>query len=463
MVNDTITAISTPSGQGAIAIIRISGKDSFNILKKFFHPKSPIDLSNVPSHTIYYGHIHDDKNGNIPIDEVLVTVMRAPRTYTKEDTIEISCHASPIVLQKILDCVIKSGARLAEPGEFTKRAFLNGRIDLSQAEAIIDLINAKTEEASKIAIQRLKGDLSIYIKKIQDDIKEILMTLEANIDFPEEDIPLIDYDQIRESLSNLVIELKQLISTYKDGRIFKDGISTAIIGRANVGKSSLFNILVENPSRALVTHIPGTTRDIIDESININGKLLKFIDTAGLKAARGIIEEKSLELTYKSIEDATCVIFLLDGSKIFNTKDLEIWNLIKLKPNIIVINKLDLPQKISLEKVKDIFHVESIIKISCKDNIGIDELKSRLSEICNEIFNIDSASNLIITNLRHKSILEKTILSIENAQSAIEKNLSVEFIASDLRHTLENLQEFTGENVSEAILDSIFSKFCIGK
>lgn len=463
MDNDTIAAISTPVGQGAIGIIRISGNDAFSILKKIFHPKSQIDISNIPSHTIHYGHILDDKNGNIPIDEVLVMIMRAPRTYTKEDMAEINCHGSRIVLQKILDIVIKAGARLAGPGEFTKRAFLNGRIDLSQAEAVIDLINAKTEEASKLAIEHLKGDLSINIKRIQHEIKEILTTLETDIDFPEEDVPLIDYNQVRERLSNLAKYLKQLIDTYRDGRIFKDGISTAIIGKANVGKSSLFNILVENPSRALVTHIPGTTRDIIEESVNINGRLFRFIDTAGLKTPRGIIEERSLELTQKYLEEAMCVIFLLDGSKVLQTKDLEIWGLIKNKPNIIVINKIDLPQRISIKKVHEMFRGEEIIKISCKENTGIDELKSRLLEICNKDIKTNDNSDLIITNLRHKNILEKTSLYIENAQSAIDNNLSTEFIAADLRHALENLQEITGEKVSETILEDIFSKFCIGK
>lgn len=462
-MNGTIAAISTPYGPGAIGIIRITGKGAINILNKLFRPKRPIDIPEQPSHTVHYGYFLDGENGGEPIDEVLATIMKGPRTYTKEDTVEISCHGSPFILQKILDNIIKAGARHAEPGEFTKRAFLNGRLDLSQAEAVIDLVNSKTDEASKLAISHLNGNLSIVIKNLQDTIKEMLMELEAGIDFPDEDIPAGDYNAIKENVTNLSIKLKQLISTYMDGMIFKNGITTAIIGRTNVGKSSLFNILVNNPARALVTHIPGTTRDIIDETILLGGKLYRLIDTAGLKTPKGLIEKKSIEATYKSIESAGCVIFLLDGSNDLQNKDLELYNLVKDRSNIVAINKIDLPQKISITAAQKALNKQDIIEISCKKSIGIDKLKSLLLEIANKITNTGDNSDLIITNLRHKNLLEKTLLSIDEAKSAIEKDISTEFVAADLRYALETLQEITGENVSESILDDIFSKFCIGK
>lgn len=463
MDNDTITAISTPLGQGAIGLIRISGKDAIKILEKVFLTKNPLDFASVPTHTVHYGHIIDNEDGNVPIDEVLVAIMRAPRTYTREDTVEISCHGGPITLQRIIDSVLKAGARIALPGEFTKRAFLNGRIDLGQAEAVIELINAKTEEASRLAIKHLNGDLSRDVKSIQLEMNEILTVLEANIDFPEEDIPTLNCNQIKDKLSSLTSLLKQIISTYKQGKIINNGISTAIIGKANVGKSSLFNILIGKPSRVLVTPIPGTTRDFIEESVNIKGRFFKLIDTAGLKTPRGMIDEETLNLTNKCIEDAECIIFLLDGSKSLSKKDLEIWGLILDKPKIIVTNKIDLPQRISVEKIRETFHVENIINISCKENIGIEELKTSLFEETNNIYGQSQDSGITITNIRHKNILENVENCIKDAISAIENNLSAEFIATDIRQAIENLQELTGERVSDSILDNIFSKFCIGK
>lgn len=463
MDNETIAAISTPLGQGAIGLIRISGKDAINVLGKVFRLKNPVDFSTVPSHTVHYGHIVDINNGNVPIDEVLVTIMRAPRTYTREDTVEISCHGGFLILQKILDNVIKAGARLAQPGEFTRRAFLNGRLDLTQAEAVIELINAKTEEASRLAIRHLNGDLSRYIKSIQDGVGEILMLLEVNIDFPEDDVPEINYLEIKDRLSRLTCSLAKIIETYEHGRIIKNGIKTAIIGKANVGKSSLFNILIDNPSRALVTPIPGTTRDFIEESVNIKGRLFSLIDTAGLKKPRGIIEEEVLNLTNRCIVDTSCIIFLLDGSKPLSKKDLEIWEMISDKPKVVVINKIDLLQRISIEKIKGMFHVENIMSISCKENIGIDKLENALLGIADKIYNYQSDLDIIVMNIRHKNILENVKKSLEDAIYAIDTKLSPEFVATDLKHAIENFQELTGERITERVLDDIFSRFCIGK
>lgn len=460
MDNDTISAISTPIGQGAIGLIRISGKDAFNILKRIFKPKGILDLDSVPTHTVHFGYILE--NGNQPLDEVLVTIMRAPHTYTKEDMVEISCHGSPIVLNKVLHNVINAGARLAEPGEFTKRAFLNGRLDLNQAEAVAELINAKTEESARVAFKHLKGDLSIYIKSLQHIIKEIVTSIEANVDFPEEDIPEPVHRDLKERLEKILFNVKKLISTYENGVIINNGINVAIVGKTNVGKSSLFNILVEKP-RAIITPIPGTTRDFIEEFVNINGKLFKFIDTAGWKVPKGVIEEETLKLTKRCIEDSAVILFLIDGSKPLVKKDLEIWDLIVNKPKITIINKIDLLQKLSIEKVKRLFNTEKFINISCKENTGIDELKSELIKISNSLYNPIDDSEIIITNTRHKNVLEKVENNIKDAIAALENNLSIEFVAYDLKLSMENLQELTGERISDTILEDIFSKFCIGK
>lgn len=463
-INDeTIAAIATPSGQGGIGLVRMCGKNSLSILSTIFKPKNNLDLRNAHSHTIHYGYIVDIGNGNIPVDEVLASIMLSPKTYTKEDTVEISCHGSYIILRKILNLLIKAGARLAEPGEFTKRAFLNGRIDLTQAEAVMDLINAKSEEASKSAIKHLDGYLSRYIKTAQDSVKEILIQLETQIDFIEENIMHVDYNQIKLKLNKISDSLNQIIRTYDQGKLLKDGISIAVIGKANVGKSSLFNILINSPSRALVAHVPGTTRDYIEEAVNINGKLFKFIDTAGFKTPKGIVEKQSLEVTNKCVRDATLVIFLLDGSKILSKKDLEVWELISGKRTIIVVNKTDLSNKLNSKDVNNKFFGRKIIDISCKENKGIEELKKEIVNISDGIFEKSSGAGLVITNVRHKSILEKALSCVNDAVLAAEKKMSTEFPASDLRHALESLQELTGEKITENILDEIFSKFCIGK
>lgn len=463
MNDETITAISTPLGYNAIGIVRISGKDAIKILNNIFRSTKSQDLFSVPSHTVLYGHIFNNTDGKTPIDEVLATIMRAPRTYTKEDMVEISCHGNPILLQNILGIVLKAGAKPAEPGEFTKRAFMNGRIDLSQAEAVIDLINAKTEEASKLALKHLNGTLSRYAKNLQDSINEILIMIESNIEFIEDGVSEINYKLIKEKLFNITSEIQKLIKSYDHGSIIKNGITCAIIGKTNVGKSSLLNILTGNPQRALVTHIPGTTRDLIEELVSINGTFFRFFDTAGLKKPKGIIEEKSIDITLKCIEDAMCVIFIIDGSKPLGTRDIEIWKKVLNKPNIIAINKIDLKQKTSSEKVQKTFSVKTILGISCKDNIGIEKLKDSLLLLSKNICSQSNDSEVIINNFRHKNLLEKAGISIKDAISAIENKLSLEFIASDLKNSIEYIQELTGERVTGNILDDIFSKFCIGK
>lgn len=462
MGNETIAAIATAMGQGGIGVIRISGFKAIDIIKKIFRAKKSIDLSVAASHTIHFGCIYDANDGSLPVDEVLVSIMRAPNTYTREDIVEISSHASNIILKKILEIVLVNGAKLAEPGEFTKRAFLNGRIDLSQAEAVIDLINAKTELASKSAIKQLEGELSIHIKTIQTTIREILINIEAGIDFPEDHIKELDFNNILTKLSDLATSIKTLADTYNQGKVLRNGIGVVIVGKANVGKSSLFNKLIDSPTRAIVTDIPGTTRDYIEESVNIKGTLFRFIDTAGFKIPRGRIEKRSLDCTNNCINNADIIIFLLDGSKTVSKKDLEMLKMISEKPNIICVNKVDLPQKISEDKLAKLSR-KKISYISCNLSTGLDQLKDELAKLSSNLYEVKSNTDLIITNIRHKNILEKVILHINDAISAIKSNLTPEFIATDLRYSLETLRELTGERISESILDDIFSKFCIGK
>lgn len=463
MKNDTITAISTPIGEGALGIIRISGSHALKILSKIFHPSSDIDILKAPSHSVHYGYIANPLNKHYT-DEVLTTVMRAPRTYTKEDIVEISCHGNAILLNTILNIITANGARLAEPGEFTKRAFLNGRIDLSQAEAVIDLINAKSEFLQGTAIEHIKGSLSSKIKRLQNIIKEILIKLEADIDFPEDAINKITQNQLIEKLNKFISDINKLLESYKYGKILKEGINIAIIGKVNAGKSSLFNLLCEDPKRALVTHIPGTTRDVIEESIKLGSITFRISDTAGIKSPRGKIEKESLKITKKRIRTSSLLLLIIDGSKRLSTKDLELGKLTFKKPTIIAINKTDLLQKISTNNISSKFCNKPIVKISCKKKQGIKELKNAIVEFSNSNFDLKKVSHeLLLTNERHHRLLIDTRNSTKEAIKALNNNLSPEFIASDLHHSLDFLQQITGENASEDILNEIFSKFCIGK
>jgi tRNA modification GTPase len=459
--NDTIAAIATPIGHGGIGIVRMSGSKSLDIIKNVFRPKKKIDISKTKTHTIHYGYIHN--SGGIPIDEVLVSVMRTPMTYTKEDTVEINCHGSNLVLQKILEVLICNGARLAEPGEFTKRAFLNGRMDLTQAESVIDLINSKTEAENKSAMKHLEGELSRYIKNLQDIVREVLVLLEVQIDFTEETNIALNYGDLLQRLIEASSSLKNLLETYKQGKILKSGISIAIVGRTNVGKSSLFNVLVDLPSRALVANVHGTTRDYIDEYMSLGGRKYRIIDTAGFIVPRNVLERRSLKITRRCIDESDLVLFIVDGSKSFSKSDLSIFNETSSKPGIVIINKTDLKMNLSIKRFQDALEGKVLINISCKKNTGIQELKNEIIKITKDIYGNLKSTDLVITNVRHKNILDKALILINEVILAIERKLPIELIASELRHTLETLQEMTGERISENILDDIFSKFCIGK
>lgn len=458
MLNDTIAAISTPLGEGGIGIVRLSGQKAVEIADKIFKGKDKV--SNFLTHTIHYGQIIEPVTCEV-IDSVLLSIMRAPKTYTCEDIIEINAHGGIILLNRILEVVLSSGARLAEPGEFTKRAFLNGRIDLSQSEAVVELIRAKTNLAAKFALSQLIGNLYKEISNLRQQIVSLLAELEVGIDFYEEDIELLSTDEILDRLNKSKKEIEQLIENAKYGKILQQGVITTIIGRPNVGKSSLLNALVGQP-RAIVTHIPGTTRDVIEEMIDIEGVPLIVVDTAGLRHTVDIIEEEGVRRAREALTQADLVIFVMDGSENITSDDTKIMDEIKDKETIIIINKFDLPQLIEIDKIKKYLPDKPIINLSATQKIGLNELK----KIIKKIFfagKILSTDELIITNIRHKEALKSSLQNINTAINAIENNLSFEFVAVDLRELLDNLGLIVGETVTEDILNEIFSKFCIGK
>ncbi len=458
MLNDTIAAISTPLGEGGIGIVRLSGQKSIEIADKIFRGKEK--PSNFITHTIHYGKIINPATFEV-IDSVLLSIMRAPKSYTCEDIIEINAHGGIVPLNSILETVLSSGARLAEPGEFTKRAFLNGRIDLSQAEAVVELIRAKTDLSAKFALSQLTGNLYKEISNIRQQIISLLAELEASIDFYEEDIELLSVDEILDRLNKTKEKIEELIENAKYGKILQQGITTTIIGRPNVGKSSLLNALAGQP-RAIVTHIPGTTRDAIEEMLDIEGIPLKVIDTAGLRHTVDIIEEEGVRRAREALTQADLVIFVMDGSENITSDDTKIMDELKDKETILIINKFDLPQLIEIDKIKKYLPEKPIINLSATQKIGLNELKKIIKEIffAGKILLTDE---FIITNLRHKEALKFALKNINTALHAIKNNLSFEFVAIDLRELLDNLGLIIGERVTEDILDEIFSKFCIGK
>lgn len=454
---DTIAAISTPLGEGGIGIIRISGKQSIPIASKLFRSPKGIKLENVKTHTIHYGFIVDPSNEEV-VDEVLVTVMRAPNTYTREDTVEINCHGGYITLKRILELVLNEGARLAEPGEFTKRAFLSGRIDLSQAESVIDLIRAKTEQAQKIALDHLSGKLSTKINELRDRLMRVCAHVEAYIDFPEEDIDGLTEKEIIEEITKTKEEIKKLIEGYEEGKIYKEGLTTAIVGKPNVGKSSLLNALLMK-ERAIVTEIPGTTRDIIEEYVNIKGMPLKIVDTAGIRQAHDLVEAEGIKRTLKAVELAELVLLVLDSSRPIDSLDEEIISKVIQKRVIVVVNKKDIKSKEfkTPESLKD----KPTVEISALKGEGIEELKELIFNTT--ISGKYEREGLVVTKLRHKVALEKALDSLDNALQSFKTKEPLEITAMFLREALSFLGQIVGVVTTEDILNLIFSEFCIGK
>lgn len=454
---ETICAIVTPQGTGGISVIRLSGKDAIAIASGVFHKKSGKPLTDVKTHTIHYGHIADPESREV-IDEVLVSIMRSPRSFTCEDVVEVSCHGGPLIAGKVLEAFLKSGARLAAPGEFTRRAFVNGRIDLAQAEAVIDVINARTEEGLRCALWQLEGKLSEDINRLHEDVASALSNIEAYIDFPDEDLD-IPVEDIKGTVHSAMARIDRLIEGYYRWRPFREGISTAIVGRTNVGKSSLLNTLV-GEERAIVTPYPGTTRDIVDGMVNIHGIPLRLLDTAGLRMTQDIAEEEGIKRTHRSIEMAELILLVLDGSEPLTAEDKETLARTANKKRIVAVNKIDLGDQIGKEL--DLPGDSPVVYISALKGEGIEELKKRIREL---IIGHESKweGGAVVTNLRHKVSLEKAKRELHNFLEALDRNLPLEIQALHLREAMDHIGEITGAVTTEDLLDRIFSEFCIGK
>ena len=437
----------------------MSGSLAEPIAKKIFKPKK--DQSYFISHHFHYGEIIDKKSGN-PVDEVLIVLMKSPNTYTREDIVEIHCHGGYFILQKILELLLKEGARMAQPGEFTKRAFLNGRIDLTQAEAVIDLIRAKTQTSLEIANQQLRGWLYREMTELKARLIEHLALIEAHIDFPEEEIEPISFGKMQRGLEVMIHQMEEWIASYEEGKVFREGISCAIIGKTNVGKSSLLNVLLKE-ERAIVTPFPGTTRDVIEEVLNIHGIPVRLMDTAGLRKPADSIEQEGVRRAKERVADSDFVLLMLDGSRALDEDDKEIVKEIHGKKKVVAINKNDLPLKISLEDVKRLFPEDPIISISALKNKGIDDLKQAIYTSLVHRNVRATPEHLIVANIRHKTALAQARNNLFNAMKGLEEGISLEFIAFEIRSALEALGDLVGETATEEVLNRIFEQFCIGK
>ena len=447
-MNDTIVAISTALGEGAISIIRVSGDDAIKIINPLFDGK---DLEKASSHTINYGHIV--YNGEI-IDEVLLSIMKAPKTYTKEDVIEINTHGSIAVVNKIMEILLLEGCRLAEPGEFTKRAFLNGRIDLTESEGVMDLINSETELTRKMAINELSGNVSRLITDTREDIISLISNIEVNIDYPEyEDIEVVTINKIREKVREIKEKLLKTLKLSEDGKILKDGIKTVILGKPNVGKSSLLNALLEE-EKAIVTDVKGTTRDIVEGSILVGGVKLNLIDTAGVRKSDDIVEKIGIEKSLNLIDEAELVLLILDASCPLSEEDKYLLEKTKDKKRIIIMNKIDLKLNNS--------YMDDVIKISAKNNEGIEEIKDAIKELFN-VGTFMSKNLTFFTNVRQISLLKSAIKSLEDVEQGIKEEREIDMIEIDLKLVLEKLGDIIGANYTEELIDNLFSRFCLGK
>ncbi|WP_350012342.1 tRNA uridine-5-carboxymethylaminomethyl(34) synthesis GTPase MnmE [Streptococcus parasanguinis] len=451
---DTIAAISTPLGEGAIGIVRLSGTDSFAIAQKIFKGK---DLASVASHTLNYGHIVDPDKNEI-LDEVMVGAMRSPKTFTREDIIEINTHGGIAVTNEILQLVIREGARLAEPGEFTKRAFLNGRVDLTQAEAVMDIIRAKTDKAMNIAVKQLDGSLSDLINNTRQEILNTLAQVEVNIDYPEyDDVEEATTEIIREKTSEFEALLTNLLKTARRGKILREGISTAIIGRPNVGKSSLLNNLLRE-EKAIVTDIEGTTRDVIEEYVNINGVPLKLVDTAGIRETEDLVEQIGVERSKKALKEADLVLLVLNASEPLTDQDRQLLEISQDSNRIILLNKVDLPEKIEIDQLP-----EDHIKISVLKNQNIDQIEDRINALFFENAGLVEQDATYLSNARHISLIEKAVESLQAVNEGLALGMPVDLLQVDLTRTWEILGEITGDAAPDELITQLFSQFCLGK
>lgn len=458
---DTIAAISTPMGEGAIAIVRLSGEKAIYIADKLFRGVGRKRLVEVHSHTIHYGHLVDPKTDSVA-EEVMVSVMKGPKTFTKEDVVEINCHGGLVSVNRVLQLVLNNGARLAEPGEFTKRAFLNGRIDLSQAEAVMDLIRAKTDRAMNVALGQMEGRLSRLIQKLRQEILETLAHVEVNIDYPE-------YDDVEEMTHHLLIdkaryvkgEIEKVLQTSQQGKILREGLATVIVGRPNVGKSSLLNSLVHE-NKAIVTDIPGTTRDVIEEYVNVRGVPLKLLDTAGIRETEDIVERIGVEKSRQVLKDADLILLVLNHSDELTVEDENIFAAVEGMDVIVIINKMDLPQKIDMVRVEQLAKNHKIIRTSLLEDRGVDELEEAIAAL---FFagSIEAGDMTYVSNSRHIALLNQALNSIEDAIDGVESGTPIDIVQIDFTRTWELLGEIIGQSVHESLIDQLFSQFCLGK
>lgn len=458
MTTDTITAISTPMGEGAIAIVRLSGPEAISITNELFSGK---DLHEVASHTINYGKIIDPETNDIA-DEVMVSVMRAPKTFTREDIIEINCHGGMVAVNKVLDIILSKGARLAEPGEFTKRAFLNGRIDLSQAEAVMDLIRAKTDKAMSVAVKQMDGRLSKLIKELRQVLLETVAHVEVNIDYPEyDDVEEMSHDVMRTKTKEVHQRIGELLEVAKQGKILREGISTAIIGRPNVGKSSLMNTLVQE-NKAIVTDIPGTTRDIIEEYVNVRGVPLRLVDTAGIRETEDIVEKIGVERSRQVLKDSDLILFVLNYNEALTVEDEKLFEAVHGLDYIVIINKTDLEQNIDLKQVEEYAGGRPIITTSLIEEEGVDELEKAIAATFFE-GEIDTGDMTYVSNIRHIQLLKQAKQALEDAMEGIELGMPLDIVQIDVTRTWEFLGEIVGDTASDSLIDQLFSQFCLGK
>ena len=459
-LSDTIAAIATPRGEGGIGIVRVSGSLALSIACKIF--KSPQHASPVdfPSHTLNYGHVVDPITGDV-VDEVMLGVMHSPKSYTAEDVVEFNCHGGREPLTAVLDLTLQAGARLAEPGEFTRRAFLNGRIDLAQAEAVADLIRSKTDLTRQIAVDGLTGRLSQEVNSLNDRLANLLAEVEASIDFPDEELDFLDLDGMRRAAQSIQDRLEQLIATASDGKIVRDGIDIAILGKPNVGKSSLLNRLLKS-KRAIVTEIPGTTRDTIEETLNLRGIPVNLTDTAGIRRTEDIVEQQGVERSKRYLDRASLILMVFDASEPLTDLDIELLGETSSRSAILVLNKIDLPIAIAPEELQRYAPQKTVVETSMLRGEGIEELKSTvLRHVIGGDFVLGDSP--IITNVRHDDALRRAQISLAHAIASLDVKMPPELIAVDLRSSLDAIGEIVGKTTTEDILDRIFSQFCIGK
>lgn len=460
-MEDTIVAIATPLGEGSIGVVRISGPEAIAVGRRVFQPKVNQDWYIKENYKLVYGHVVEPDSREI-IDEVLLSVMRGPRSFTAEDVVEISCHGGIVPLRRVLEVVLRQGARLAEPGEFSKRAFVNGRLDLAQAESIIDIIRAKTDAGAKIAMSQLGGKLSEKVHGLQNELLGLLAKIEAFIDFPEDDIPEATLEEMAHRCNGLLIVIEQLLESADTGKVYREGLRTVIVGKPNVGKSSLLNALLRE-QRAIVTDIPGTTRDVIEEVLNIKGVPLKIIDTAGLRETQDLVEKLGVERSRQLLNQADLVLLVLDASTGLSEDDLNVINLIKDKKVLVLINKVDIADNaIETDQLKQLIGYSDVLEISAQKDIGLDRLEQSILDL---VFQgkITAADNVLVSNSRHKHALERAKQHLLEAGRGMQQSVPPDLVSIDLKSAWEILGEITGNTVTEDLIDRIFADFCIGK